>query len=94
MFKAIFFLSSFFLAQVPLKAHQPVMDMAPRWKGGYGFQLRYEANNKKKLMSGEDSVANPLGLKSEISTLWFEGVYTFTRERRVSYKVPFVPRNG
>jgi len=23
-------------------AHQPVMDMAPRWNGGYGFQVRYE----------------------------------------------------
>jgi hypothetical protein len=20
-------------------AHQPVMDMAPRWSGGYGFQV-------------------------------------------------------
>jgi hypothetical protein len=24
-------------------AHQPVMDMAPRWSGGYGFQIRYES---------------------------------------------------
>ena len=24
-------------------AHQPVMDMAPRWSGGYGFQVRYES---------------------------------------------------
>lgn len=23
-------------------AHQPVMDMAPRWDGGYGFQTRFE----------------------------------------------------
>ena len=25
-----------------LLAHQPVMDMAPRWSGGYGFQIRNE----------------------------------------------------
>ena len=26
-------------------AHQPVVDMAPRWNGGYGFQTRVEHAN-------------------------------------------------
>ena len=28
-------------------AHQPVMDMAPRWNNGYGFQTRIEHSDKK-----------------------------------------------
>lgn len=29
--------------------HQPVMDMAPRWQGGYGLQVRVESEQKNKL---------------------------------------------
>ena len=29
-------------SSTPVWAHQPVMDMSPRWKGGYGFQVREE----------------------------------------------------
>ncbi len=28
-------------------AHQPVMDMAPRWNGGYGFQLRNQSDDNR-----------------------------------------------
>ena len=54
-----------------LMAHQPVMDMAPRWSGGYGFQIRNE-------FSPDVS-----------STNWFEGVYTRSREKRITFKIPF-----
>ena len=30
------------------EAHQPVMDMAPRWVGGYGVQARYELLHARK----------------------------------------------
>ena len=53
-----------------LLAHQPVMDMAPRWSGGYGFQIRNE-------FSPDVS-----------STYWLEGVYTRSREKRITFKIP------
>ena len=53
-----------------LLAHQPVMDMAPRWSGGYGFQIRNE-------FSPDVS-----------STNWLEGVYTRSREKRITFKIP------
>ena len=37
--------------------HQPVMDMAPRWAGGGGFQFRYETLGSNKLLDGEYSNA-------------------------------------
>lgn len=54
-------------------AHQPVMDMAPRWAGGYGIQARLEHFDSQ-------------------STTWLEGVYTFDRSVRATFKLPY--RNG
>jgi len=73
-----------------LWGHQPVMDMAPRWKGGYGFQTRVERNIFSRLEKDGASVANPDGLRSESLSIWFEGVYTFYRGFRVTYKAPWV----
>ena len=53
-----------------LMAHQPVMDMAPRWSGGYGFQIRNEIISTSKTIN------------------WFEGVYTWSREKRFTFKIP------
>ena len=46
------------LAAGSANAHQPVMDMAPRWAEGYGFQLRQEHFGSDDLMRGSDSVEN------------------------------------
>lgn len=72
--------------------HQPVMDMAPRWSGGYGFQTRYESTTSDRLELDADRTDNPLGLKSESRVNWFEGVYTFHRSFRVTFKLPFEQR--
>lgn len=74
-------------------AHQPVMDMAPRWSGGYGFQTRYESVTSGGLELDGRSVDNPLGLKSTSRINWFEGVYTFHRSFRVTFKLPYEHRN-
>lgn len=50
-------------------AHQPVMDMAPRWAGGYGFQTRIEHFDSE-------------------TTSWLEGIYTFDRALRATFKLP------
>lgn len=74
----------------PAVAHQPVMDMAPRWNGGYGFQLRQEHFGSSELLRGSDTIDNPLGLERYVDTTWFEGVYTFQRAVRATIKIPYV----
>ena len=71
-------------------AHQPVMDMAPRWSNGYGIQLRYEEYGSNDLKRGSDDLSNPLGFERYVNTTWLEGVYTFSRSLRLTAKVPFV----
>lgn len=51
-------------------AHQPVMDMAPRWDGGYGIQGRLEHFD-------------------DDTTTWVEGVYTWDKSVRATFKLPY-----
>ena len=76
----------------PLYAHQPVMDMAPRWNNGYGFQIRHEYRYSDDLIEKNDKLSNPLSLERKIHTTWLEGVYTFDRSRRVTIKIPWVDK--
>lgn len=73
-------------------AHQPVMDMAPRWAGGYGFQLRMESLTRNDLEKDGIPLENPLGLKSESLITWMEGIYTFRRGLRMTFKLPYIDR--
>lgn len=73
-----------------LFAHQPVMDMVPRWAGGWGLQMFQEYRVAEDLFSGSDKIGNPSGLRREVHTTWLEGVYTFDRARRVTFKMPYV----
>ena len=73
-----------------LKADQPVMDMAPRWEKGYGFQVRQEFFGSDKLLEGNNKINNPLGLERYVSETWLEGVYTFKRSIRATFKLPYV----
>ena len=74
-------------------AHQPVMDMAPRWSEGFGFQVRYENFGSDDLMDGDSEISNPLGLKRYVKTLWLEGVYTFDRSIRATFKLPYIDQS-
>jgi len=51
-------------------AHQPIMDMAPRWAQGYGVQTRVENFGAE-------------------TTTWVEGVYTWDRSIRATFKLPY-----
>jgi hypothetical protein len=73
-----------------VSAHQPVMDMAPRWSEGFGYQVRYQNYGSNDLMDGDSEISNPLGLKRYVETLWLEGIYTFDRSLRATFKLPFV----
>jgi len=88
-----FILLGLTLITTPLLAHQPIMDMAPRWKGGYGFQIRQEHRSSNSLLFGSSKITNPFGREIKKDTTWLEGVYTFTRELRVAVKIPYVKQS-
>jgi len=73
-----------------VRAHQPVMDMAPRWNHGYGFQIRHESYGSDTLLSGDSAVENPFNRDNDVNITWLEGIYTFRREIRLSVKIPYV----
>lgn len=75
---------------VPALAHQPVMDMAPRWEDGFGVQLRHESYGSDQLRSGSEEISNPIELDRFVRKTWLEGVYTFERSKRLTFKLPYV----
>ena len=83
----IYGLIGYFCLIPAVKTHQPVMDMAPRWAKGYGIQSWYEHSNDETQTR-----------KVEENTVRLEGVYTFTREHRITLKIPIssksVTQNG
>jgi len=85
----VFFLPLYFISSTA-SSHQPVMDMAPRWEGGLGFQVRHEYRFSDDAMEGDSDVDNPFGRKRRVNKTWIEGVYTFRREARVTFKLPWV----
>ena len=74
-------------------AHQPVMDMAPRWEDGWGFQVRNEYRFSDKLLDGDSHESNPSDHERRVNTTWLEGVYTFKRELRLTAKLPWVEQS-
>ena len=46
-----------FVVLSQLHGDQPIMNMMPRWDGGYGFQVRAEHINRSDLKQGKDVVA-------------------------------------
>lgn len=67
-------------------AHQPVMDMAPRWANGYGFQVRYESFGSDSYLDASESKTQTSFIQN---TMWFEGVYTWKRSIRATFKLPY-----
>lgn len=79
-----------FLIGDVVNAHQPVMDMAPRWADGFGIQVRQERFGSDELRRDSGSAVNTLGLERFVDTTWLEGVYTFDPSLRVTVKIPYV----
>lgn len=78
------------LVALAADAHQPVMDMAPRWVGGYGVQARYELQFSDKILDGDKKTSNPGNRERIVHTTWIEGIYTWKREARLTFKLPIV----
>ena len=78
----------FALLTLSAVADQPIMNMMPRWDGGYGFQLVQEYRTESELLDGKSEVGN--GLSETVNILHLEGVYTWDRSVRLTAKLPFV----
>ena len=77
-----------FIALNPLCGDQPIMNMMPRWDGGYGFQVRTEHIHRSDLKQGSYVVAR--GFTEDIYQFHLEGVYTWDRSIRITAKLPYV----
>ncbi|CAI8289166.1 MAG: Uncharacterised protein [Opitutia bacterium UBA7350] len=69
-------------------ADQPIMNMMPRWDGGYGIQVLAENIHHSDLKKGKDVIAS--GHSETIQQLHLQGVYTWDRSVRLTFKLPYV----
>lgn len=69
-------------------ADQPIMNMMPRWDGGYGWQVIHEYTHKRDLLDGTTSLGS--GLYEDIHRVHLEGVYTWDKSIRMTVKLPYV----
>lgn len=70
-----------------LQADQPIMNMMPRWNGGYGLQVLLEEIHKRDLKLGKSVHAK--NFEEQIQTLHLQGVYTWKRSVRMTFKLPY-----
>jgi hypothetical protein len=68
-------------------ADQPIMNMMPRWDGGYGFQVLADTVHRRDLKQGNDVLAS--GHREDIRQLHLQGVYTWDRSIRLTFKLPY-----
>ena len=78
------------LGECLVSADQPIMNMMPRWAGGRGVQVLYGTEFGDDLIDGSTKTSNPLGQEFTIDTLDVEGVYTFSKAVRITFKQPWV----
>ena len=72
----------------PLLGDQPIMNMMPRWDGGYGVQALAETIHRSDLKLGDAIVRK--GFSEDIQLLHLQGVYTWDRSVRLTFKLPYV----
>lgn len=56
-------------------AHQPVMDMAPRWADGYGFQARVESFNSQTVVWAEGVYTFKKSVRATFKLPHFDGEF-------------------
>jgi len=64
------------------------MNMMPRWDEGFGFQIVQEYRHESALLDGKTEVGNGLSETAHLTHL--EGVYTWDRSIRLTFKLPYV----
>ena len=76
------------LSALQLAADEPIMNMMPRWAGGWGYQFVEEYRRESDLLLG-DRKAYP-GFTEDVHLLHLQGVYTWDRSIRLTAKLPYV----
>ena len=56
-----------------LKADEPIMNMMPRWSGGWGYQFFYEHRRENDLLQGSSALHS--GFSEEIKIIKFHLIY-------------------
>ena len=80
-------LAALSLSMFSAVADEPIMNMMPRWSGGWGYQVHYEFINETDLLMGSNKLYP--GFSEEINIIHLEGVYTWKKEIRVIAKLPY-----
>ncbi len=70
-----------------LLGDQPIMNMMPRWDGGYGFQVLYDSIHRGQLFEGDRVLDS--NRSEDIRLLHLQGVYTWDRSIRMTVKIPY-----
>ena len=73
---------------VSVVADQPIMNMMPRWDGGYGWQVLYDTIHREDLLRGESVIES--GWSETVHQVHLQGVYTWDRAIRITAKLPLV----
>ena len=71
-----------------VSADEPIMNMMPRWDNGWGLQLIDEFRHEEDLRLGNRTAYS--GFTADVHLLHFQGVYTWDRSVRLTYKIPYV----
>ncbi|MBO61623.1 MAG: hypothetical protein CMO63_06610 [Verrucomicrobiales bacterium] len=71
-----------------VSADEPIMNMMPRWDNGWGLQLIDEYRRESDLLLGDETAYS--GFTEDVHLLHFQGVYTWDRSIRLTYKLPYV----
>ncbi len=83
------FLCGFVLGYTSLThADQPIMNMMPRWDRGFGLQVQQQYIHRSDIFT--DNRIAFTGFSEEIHQVWLEGVYTWDRSVRITFKLPYV----
>ena len=70
------------------RADEPIMNMMPRWSGGWGYEFHYEYRTEDDLLMGSDALYKGLG--EEVEVMHMDWVYTWKKEIRITAKLPYV----
>ena len=80
-------ISIFVLVNQALVADQPIMNMMPRWDGGYGIQVLADTVHRSDLKRGSATLGK--GFTEAIQQVHLQGVYTWDRSVRLTFKLPY-----
>ncbi|MDC0050059.1 transporter [Verrucomicrobia bacterium] len=71
-----------------LAADEPIMNMMPRWSGGWGYQFVHEYRHESDLLLGRTKKYP--GFTEDVHLLHMQGVYTWDKSIRLTAKLPYV----